>query len=120
MEMSKVATLIQRIIKKTEAQELKWEEESSNSFSTQLGTFRVSIIQISPEIDYEADPDYYFSISNTTGAKEWLDSFSDQDLIKVMPKSFDSMAGLYKDARRQAKNLDGVLDSLIKSIDDMP
>lgn len=117
MELDRVAVLIERLAAATKKKEFKWESDASNSFYTHIGDFKISIIVETPEYDYSADPDYSLSIRSTKENGQWVDSFSDEDLKTVMPKSFEVMRDLYTDARRQANDVEGVVENLIKFIE---
>ncbi|WP_422084992.1 hypothetical protein [Variovorax sp.] len=121
MELDRVATLLNRLSDKTKEKEIKWEKETNNSYATTLGKFKLSIIQDASSYDYEADPDYFLSITNGKNliSSEWIDSFSDEELKEIMPSSFKVMEALYREARRQANDVEGIVENLIKSIDGM-
>jgi hypothetical protein len=116
MDLERAALLVRRIAEKSKAGELEWFEQSTNVFTTEIGKYRISVVEHTSDYDASADPDYAVSISAKAGER-WIDSLSDEDLKDVLPGSYKLMASLFRDARRRARGVADVVEDLLKDID---
>lgn len=113
--LTKLANLVEKLARKTEADELDWSEPFTNVFETIVGTTPIRVSVEYSEYDPDADPDYYVTllVNGTV-----LDSVSDGDLSKyLINSSFKTMRRLYSGARRAARGVADLADELGETLD---
>lgn len=117
---TKYLQLLDRLIKKTEAGELKWEETAaSNAFQVSFPNYTVILSEVESGDDAI---DYVVELVNSDG--RIIDRFSDVTLQQTDPNTsgerllhFNRMKGLFEASRRQALGVDQALDELLRELD---
>jgi len=119
MAAPKYERVVDRLVEKTENNEINWKE------SPITDVYQVSFLNYSVTISevYNASqevPDYVVSILNSEG--KTVDSFSDVDLDRDRDmgsggKYLKILRDLYQNARRQALGVDKALDEILNELD---
>lgn len=117
MSNQKFASIISKLIEKTDSGELDWQTTEIN------GTFQVSFPRFSVRIfpkEGAIGQDIHVQVISEDG--NILDDVSDADLHRVIPSAFTVMSNLLQNARRCAMGVDAALDALLEELtkDDIP
>jgi hypothetical protein len=117
---TKYLQLLDRLIKKTEAGELKWEEAAaSNAFQVSFPNYAVILSEAEGESD---TVDYIVELVNSDGRV--IDRFSDVTLegtdpsARNAPGHFNRMKSLFEVARRQALGVEQALDEILRQLEE--
>ncbi|MGE5270661.1 MAG: hypothetical protein ACM3JG_13420 [Thiohalocapsa sp.] len=116
---TKYLQLLDRLIQKTDAGELAWEETAAgDAFQVSFPNYAV----ILSEAETPTTIDYVVELVNADG--RIIDRFSDVTLERTDPSSqrggprhFDRMKALFEVARRQALGVDKALDEILRELD---
>jgi hypothetical protein len=118
MESGKYKQLIERLLAKTDKNELDWKEAAlPNTFQVSFADYSVTIRETP---NNKGDVDYYISILNSEG--ETVDSVSDVHLDGTQGAGyyFRSMGELFQNARRQALGVDKALNQILDELGEDP
>lgn len=117
MELERFAQLVKRLQEGTRAGKIEWTESTSNSFETTVGGHVIYIAEHEDLVgDPMIDPDYSIGIRRKV-RDQWVDSVSDEELKQVLPGAFKTMQMLYKEARRNARGVEGIVDQILKDLE---
>lgn len=107
MSNQKFASIVSKLVEKTDAGELNWQATEID------GTFQVSFPRSSVRIfsqEGEIGPDIHIQVISGDGSI--LDDITDIDLVKHLPGAFTVMSYLLQNAKRNAMGVDAALDAL--------
>ncbi len=115
MAYEKTATVIARLIKRTNAGQVKWEPTVEQG-AFQLSFPGSSVVLLARESGrYEDDVEYVFRVNNESG--DILEEVTETTLREV-PTAVRDLRALYLAVRRQALGVDAVLDSILGALPD--
>lgn len=107
---SEYRPLVDKIIKKTGEGKVKWQKTSdSEKFLTEIG-FNTVIVQRFNAFP-EDEPCISFNVRNTMG--ESVDFFS----AMISESDYLTMSDLFNAARRQALDIDNIINSMMRSLE---
>ncbi|XVJ96750.1 hypothetical protein NLY09_14180 (plasmid) [Burkholderia vietnamiensis] len=116
METEKVATIIEKLTAKVDADEaLDWKEIDTERFGLELGKIWVCFRRWQPEEPFE-DESIYIEFWNNQ-RQEILESFSDNEMNSVLRDAYRKMRRLWKVGKMRATGFGGLLDDVIGNID---
>lgn len=109
MSYQKIVLLIQKLIEKTSAAEIRWEDtEEENVYQVVLPEYSVRI--------WPRGEDFMLGIFNAQGAL--IEEVSDVYLTDELSEAYSKMKDLYDSARRIAMGVEQALDSILSSLEE--
>lgn len=106
----KLVDLLNRLVDKTMAGEVKWEEtENPNIFQVSFKNYAVRIAS-------SGSRDEAFGLSMFNAAGTMIESATDEDLSRISGTSSEKMKTLFHEARKQARGFDTAIDDILEEL----
>ncbi|HEU0099428.1 MAG TPA: hypothetical protein VFQ67_11720 [Allosphingosinicella sp.] len=117
-EVEQYRTLVRRLLKKTRAKEISWDDGWTGDLECEFASYK---IRLSSEEGPEGSPLEVVQILNSSN--QIIDAFNDEDISDDshpmgFPNYWKLMQELHKIANRQAKGADAALKNILDVLDD--